>query len=92
MLGKECPLTFNEVRDRYEMFRARCLNGVPSIPKHNDEKKEIGCDAPLYGVKAKTVIHVVPIDKKCDPINIDPKCTIKRKYNVPEHKTSKSEK
>lgn len=77
MLGKKCPLTYAQVRDRYELFRARCINNVPLVSKH--EGKELGCDIPLFGVKSKSVISVVPIDLKCNVFNIDPKCIPKRK-------------
>jgi hypothetical protein len=87
MLNKDCPLTYSEVRDRYEMFRARCIHGVPSIPKHktrtgpdfDDDDEEEGCDSPLYGIRSKTIIKVIPITERADPINIDTRCKIKRK-------------
>jgi Erv1 / Alr family len=81
MLGKECSLTFNQVRDRYEMFRARCVNETPIIPKYKDkyvESKEDGCVEPLFGIKSKSVISVVPIKTKGDVFHIDPKCILKR--------------
>jgi hypothetical protein len=82
MLGKKCVITYEDVRDRYEMFRARCLNNVPILDKHekkNVKVKEVGCDAPLTGIKSKSVIHVVPIDQKTECFNIDPKCIPRRK-------------
>jgi hypothetical protein len=78
MLGKECPLTFNQVRDRYEMFRARCINETPIIPRGTTERKEHGCETPLTGIKSKSVISIVPIDTKSDVFKIDPKCIPKR--------------
>jgi hypothetical protein len=78
MLHKKCELTYEEVRDRYEIFRARCLEGVPKIPKHGTIPKESGCDVPISGIKSKTVINIVPMDKKIEPFKIDPKCAPKR--------------
>ena len=57
------------VRDRYENFRARCLN--------TKSKKEKGCTEPLYGIKSKCVLHVVPITKQINTLKIDSKCKIK---------------
>ena len=48
-LGKESGLTYNQVRDRYEHFRSRCLNKDETNPKiakqSTDSKKVIekGC-------------------------------------------------
>ena len=39
MLGKKSNLTFSEVRDRYETFRARCLDDKGSKVKFNDKKQ-----------------------------------------------------
>ena len=47
MLGKKSGLSYDDVRERYENFRARCLN---------DKKKtkiEKGCTDSLYGLKGK---------------------------------------
>ncbi len=74
MLGKQCKLTYNQVRDRYEMFRARCVNETPLIPKH-----EQGCETPLIGIKPKTIISIVPAKTNGDSFKIDSRCLIKRK-------------
>lgn len=83
MLGKPCTLTYDQVRDRYEMFRARCYNDVPVIPKYssnsiNSERKENGCETPITGIKSKSVISIVPMDTKCDAFKVDPKCIPKK--------------
>ena len=89
MLGKKSGLTYCDVRERYEHFRARCheknktktlkyLKSNKSKKTRKKSKKESGCTEPLYGQKAKCVIHIVPNNKKCQTFNIDKKC-IKKK-------------
>ena len=73
-LGKKSNLTYEEVRSRYEMFRSRCLNEK----KKKKTKKENGCVKPLYGKKAKCVIHIVPKTKKCKTFKIDKKCILRK--------------
>ena len=73
-LGKKSNLSYEEVRNRYEIFRARCLQDKTK----KKSKKEKGCVKPLYGKKSKCVIHIVPKTKKCKTFNIDKKCVIKR--------------
>jgi hypothetical protein len=75
MLGKKSNLSYEDVRDRYEHFRARCLK--PSKTKIKS-KKEKGCTNPLYGVKSKCVISIVPKTKKCKTFNIDRSCKLKK--------------
>jgi hypothetical protein len=84
MLGKTSNLTFNDVRERYEMFRARCLNdnkGNKKLIKKKTKKprREKGCVKPLYGVKSKCVINIVPRTKRCKTFKVDRKCVLKRK-------------
>ena len=87
MLGKKSNLTYEQVRDRYEIFRARCINDKKGTLKKKHKKnkkrtkcrvKEKGCTNPLYGVKSKCVISIVPRNKKCKTFKIDNKCKIKR--------------
>ena len=81
MLGKTSNLTYNDIRNRYEMFRSRCLNDAP-IKKNNTLKtkknKETGCITPYYGKKSRCVINIVPKSNKCKTFNIDEKCIIKK--------------
>ena len=72
MLGKKSRLTYEDVRIRYEYFRARCLK------KPSNSKKESGCTDSLYGVKGKCVLNIVPKNKKTKTFNIDSKCKPKR--------------
>lgn len=80
MLHKNSGLTYQDVRERYEHFRARCA--LPLKMRHTQRKKkrvsEKGCTEPLYGEKAKCVLKIVPHDVKCDTLQIDNKCIKKR--------------
>lgn len=64
-LGKKSNLTYDQVRNRYENFRSRCIN------------KKKGCTNPLYGKKSQCVISIIP-KKKCQSLKIDPKCELKK--------------
>lgn len=76
MLGKKSGLSYCDVRERYEHFRARCTEEKPKMFKFrkNKTKKERGCTEPLYGKKSKCVIKIVPQDEKCDTMQINQKC------------------
>ncbi len=61
MLGKKSNLTYEQVRYRYEHFRARCDKTFNR--KTKKRAKEKGCVHPLYGKKKnKCVLKIV--DKK----------------------------
>jgi len=78
MLGKKSGLSYEEVRDRYEFFRSRCLVD-PNEPKPlKINSVETGCTEPLYGVKSKCIINIVPKDDNSASFKIDPKCIIKK--------------
>ena len=88
MLGKKSGLSYENIRERYEHFRARC-----SISKQNNTKKRVrysnkntvlkekGCTESLYGEKSKCVLQIVPEDTKCESLYINDKC-VKEKHNV----------
>jgi hypothetical protein len=80
MLNKKSNLSFDDVRNRYEIFRSRCLSTKKlKKPKKTKKKiKELGCINPLYGQKSKCVINIVPKNKKCNTFNIDKQCIIKQ--------------
>lgn len=67
--GKPINLTYDEVRDRYEHFRSRCVTN-----KVINKEKEKGCTESLHGIKAKGQVHIVPynekIETKTNPENI----------------------
>ena len=80
MLHKKSGLTFDDVRERYEHFRARCAtstNGHQS-PRLPVARPENGCTEPLYGEKSKCLLKIVPDNVKCDTLEIDRKCIKKR--------------
>ena len=57
MLGKPSSLTYEEVRERFEHFRARCT-GTAAASKEN------GCTASVAGRPSKCVLQVVPRSSK----------------------------
>jgi len=73
MLGKKSGLSYEDIRERYEHFRARCLSEMAPI------KTENGCVEPLYGIKSKCVLKIVPHDEKCETLEVDEKCLKQRK-------------
>ena len=80
MLKKKSNLTYCDVRERYEHFRARCTEEKPVIFKYTKTKKnkkgekEKGCTEPLYGQKSKCIINIVPQEEKGASLQIDKKC------------------
>lgn len=85
MLGKKSGLSYDDVRERYEHFRARCAQPIPDMLKKSTcntrksgKKIENGCTEPLYGEKSKCILKIIPNDEKCDTFQIDEKC-IKKK-------------
>jgi hypothetical protein len=92
MLGKKSGLKYNQIRERYEHFRARCTIDVDAgdttkiikiVPKNKTRKKkfkkEKGCVKPLYGKSSKCIIKIVPKDKKVKTFQMDKKCIKTRK-------------
>lgn len=85
MLGKKSGLSYDDVRERYEHFRARCALPITEMLKQSTCKTrksgknaEKGCTEPLYGEKSKCVLKIIPNDEKCDTFQIDTRC-IKKK-------------
>ena len=78
MLNKKSNLSYCDVRERYEHFRARCTDEKPKLFKFKNfqtkKNKEKGCTEPLYGKKSKCIINIVPQDEKGPSIQIDKKC------------------
>jgi hypothetical protein len=84
MLHKNSGLSYEDVRERYEHFRSRCVKPLDLMKKEKakrktmkNKKEEKGCTEPLYGEKSKCVLQIVPQTKKCDTFQMDKKC-IKR--------------
>ena len=67
MLGKKSNLTYCDVRERYEHFRARCTLNEPP-------KTEKGCTVPLVGKKSKGIIRIIPQEEPCESLQIDSQC------------------
>lgn len=88
--GKSSHMEYTAVRDRYEIFRARCVRDVPSVPRYPGARysgartrmpqgrtaREAGCTNPVYGQKAKSIIMIVPQGRRVDPYLVDPKCMV----------------
>ena len=88
MLGKKSGLSYDDVRNRYEMFRARCIDEKTGnnkrVKKKSKKKKRVlekGCTTPYYGKKSRCVINIVPKSKKCKSFKIDKQCIIKKNLN-----------
>jgi hypothetical protein len=75
MLNKKSGLTYDNVKERYEHFRARC--NIKEKPKQV-KIKEKGCTESLYGKKSKCIIKIVPQTKKCNTFQMDDSCKKKR--------------
>lgn len=78
MLKKRSNLTYEDVRDRYEHFRANGCSKAEKAEKAEKAdllvtktKKEKGCVKPMHGTKAKCVIKIVPQNKKCETFQMD---------------------
>jgi hypothetical protein len=70
MLDKYNPLTYQDVRDRFEQFRAQC-----SKKEKKEKNKESGCLTNLHNVvKSKCVIKYVPDTDQTESLIIDERC------------------
>jgi len=79
-LKKVSGLSYEDVRERYEHFRARCTTKTVSVEK--------GCTEPVYkGEKAKCVLKIVPQTYKCPTFQVNEKC-LKKKV-MPKPRTAK---
>jgi hypothetical protein len=92
MLEKKSNLTYEQVRDRYEHFRSRCILDPSEVTKIH-LSKEKGCTEPLYGVKSKCVINIIPKDDKHSKNNesfiIDNKCILSKGKKCTKKRSSK---
>jgi hypothetical protein len=69
---KKSGLSYDDVRNMYENFRAHCVieeNGTP----------ESGCKEPLYGVYSKCQLNIVPDSSQVSSLKINPACLLRRK-------------
>jgi hypothetical protein len=72
MLGKHVKISYNEVRDRFENFRANCDDELIHTSKEN------GCTKSMYKTKSKCVINMVPLESKQPSFKINQKCQRKK--------------
>ena len=91
MLKKRSNLKYEDVRERYEHFRARCgkktKKSKSKKKKKKKKKKKIcktkkdkkGCVEPYYGIKSKCVLNIVPNEKNIDTLKINKNCITKKK-------------
>jgi hypothetical protein len=81
MLHKKSNLSYDDVRIRYENFRARCMDktrkkGKKGKHHKRTKKEEIGCIDPLHGKKNKCVLQIVSDTKKTDSFVVDKDASI----------------
>jgi hypothetical protein len=84
MLGKKPYMTFEYVRDRYELFRAKCVKDTPLIPKF-----ELGCTKPINNIKTRCIINIVPLEQNQETFIIDKRCVPKKSSKKSSKKGSK---
>ena len=87
MLDKKSNLSYGDVKERYEHFRARCTNEniIRNQKTRNKKtrKKENGCTDPFYGVKSKCILKIVPHETRAKTFHIDRSCkSSRRKLNI----------
>ena len=73
-LGKKNNFNFNQIRERYEHFRARCSSDKKANMKTIQKGGEKGCTEPIYGVKARCQLHIIPQNKRGESLLIHDKC------------------
>ena len=86
LLGKKSGLSYCDVRERYEHFRARCTDEPnPRMAKTRKNKKgnkEKGCTEPLYGQYSKCVLKIVPQNEQAETLSIDKQCIKSRDSKI----------
>jgi len=80
MLNKKSNLSYEEVRDRFEIFRSKCI--IDKKKSCKKSKKHSGCIEPFYGKKSKCILKIIPYDKKEETIQINKKCILKKIENL----------
>lgn len=81
MLGKTSGLSYEQVRDRYEEFRARCAPpSAPAAPAA-PPAGENGCTEPILGVKQRCLILIVPKTTAGETLTVDERCHVARNPN-----------
>jgi hypothetical protein len=84
--------SYSDVRDQYEVFRARCGKPEVSNTKHTTRKSkrkgrgagagaEKGCTEPLKGIKTKCLIRIVPKKVRASTFRVHPSCSCRHGGN-----------
>lgn len=84
MLGKKSGLSYDDVRERYEHFRARCKSktahsggggGVGRRRTRRKRRHELGCTEPIVKQKKlRCVLKIIPKNTKCPTFQMSRKC------------------
>jgi len=82
MLHKSFTLSYEEIQQKYENFRARCgLQNKKNI-------KEKGCTQPIRGKKSKCILNIIPYTDSRHGLYINKQClckTMKKTKTTPTH-------
>lgn len=81
MLGKPIYKTYEEVRENYENFRARCTDDdiKNKVFKNKNYTHKKGCNTPLVGIKSRCILRIVPKHNNSETLKISNECYKKRK-------------
>ena len=77
MLDKKSGLSYEDIRERYEHFRARCepgKRGGAGANRTRSRRAHKGCTVPLYGKKSRCLLQIVPNNIKTKTLRIDERC------------------
>lgn len=84
MLNKKSNLSYEDIRDRFETFRSKCVKSPSKSKsrkkscKKSRKKSHSGCVEPFYGKKSKCIIKIVPQDTNEDSFKIHRSCKLKK--------------
>lgn len=86
MLGKECGLTYEDVKYMYGGMRAKCPSkeeeermakaAQAELRSKPGTRRELGCDE-VEGRRAMAKVYVLPRKEEGDTILVDPKCCVR---------------
>ena len=76
LLGKKSGLSYCDVRELYEHFRASCKSTKKSTTRlfKRSETKGPGCSEPLHGARAKCVLNIVPATERRKTLTVHKSC------------------
>jgi hypothetical protein len=86
MLGKTSGLSYEDVAQRYENFRARCIEApkpetMPICKYRQGESAsamEAGCVVPITGIRSKCIVSIVPKEVEYPSFIMDDACYMSR--------------